>query len=95
MSQGAHRLVTTNVGDLNANSATTDVDTIAPVINDMANRSGSLTGNQRQSYNSFLNDSNDSPGTPRNSLWIYTSCLSYGCSNTQLSLLEWLGRLCH
>ncbi len=87
---GVHRLVTTNIGDVNSHSATGAVDTVAPVINDVAGRSGPLTGNQRPTYNSFLDPSSNTPGTPANQMWMYTSCLSFGCTG-DASTSQWDG----
>jgi hypothetical protein len=87
----ANKLVTTDIQDANANGAAGQVDTLAPVINQMADKSGALVGDQRGSYNSFLNPADDAQGSASNQLWMYTSCLSYGCGTSSSSTSYWDG----
>jgi hypothetical protein len=72
---GVDKLITTDIRDLDGAGARGTVDTIAPVINQMADRSGDNSGNQRASYAGFLAEG----GGAGNDIWMYTSCLSYGC----------------
>ena len=55
-------------------------DTMAVLVNDMANRPGTgYEGDQRGNYDGFLKGEYGIEGSAPRSLWLYTSCQSYGC----------------
>jgi hypothetical protein len=54
------------------------IDILAPAVNLIADREGRFRGDQRPAYDGFLSRPSR-PGDPPNELWMYTSCLSYGC----------------
>jgi hypothetical protein len=56
------------------------IDILSPVVNDVVGLEGtSVSGDQRPEYDAYLGAGRD--GT-RNSLWLYTSCRSYGCGDS-------------
>jgi hypothetical protein len=55
-------------------------DTMAVLVNNMANRPGTgYEGDQRGNYDGFLRGEYGAEGSAPKSLWLYTSCQSYGC----------------
>ena len=84
---GVDKLVTTDIGDAEGHDAVGQVDTLVPLINQMADKSGELAGNQRSTYESFLGS--DGAGASKR-LWMYTSCQSYGCKDSP-STPQWNG----
>jgi len=83
---GVTKLVTANQTDLanvGGTAAKAYTDIVTPVVNDIANRQ---TGtDQSPLYSSFLNPANNAPGTAANQLWMYTSCMSYSCNESEVS----------
>lgn len=63
-------LVTANIKDAKNHQATNDINWLAPIVNQMDDKSG---GNQRSTYDEFLGLN------PNNRVWLYTSCSSHGC----------------
>jgi hypothetical protein len=81
---GLRRLVTTSIEYAKAQGggrggALGYTDLLAPVINQMISHGKST----RPSYDEFLDPARNTPGSARNQLWLYTSCLSYGCSGAE------------
>jgi glycosyl hydrolase family 123 len=81
---GLRRLVTASIEAAKADGGGWDgalgyTDLLTPVINDMIGASGS----RRPSYDEYLDPARDRPGTARNELWLYTSCLSFSCSGAE------------
>ncbi len=73
-------LVTTNVEDATTNGASSAIDMITPLVNEVDDRTPddySLLpgGNDRPSYDAFL-------AQPGKELWLYESCMSDGCGGT-------------
>jgi len=68
------------------------IDILSPVVNNVAGLEGTeVPGDQRPEYDAYLGSGQD--GT-RNSLWLYTSCRSYGCgdsSDDSLLTVGWPG----
>jgi hypothetical protein len=71
----ARILITATIGQVNKMKKRSVPNLIVPVVQHMYGPpSGPLAGNQRSTYASFLRIS------PRNQVWMYTSCMSEGCS---------------
>ncbi|MGC4115383.1 MAG: DUF4091 domain-containing protein [Myxococcales bacterium] len=68
-------LVTTTIQEAQQQGVLGSIDVLAPVINQMHDKSGTYGGSQRSKYNSFLT-------TPGNKLLWYQSCMSEGCSSS-------------
>jgi hypothetical protein len=67
-------LITSTIDNADRFGATSLIDTMVPIVNEMDDKPGSqYSGNQRSKYGTFLQD-------PRNRLWMYTSCETEGCS---------------
>lgn len=76
-------LVTTNIDDATANTVTSSIDILVPLINHLDARRGRFAGNQRAKYDSFLS------GTPRKEVWMYQSCASHGCAGESQDDTGW------
>ncbi len=73
-------LITSTIDNADRFGATSLIDTMVPIVNEMDDKPGSssYSGNQRSNYQAFLTD-------PRNRLWMYTSCESEGCTGDSSS----------
>ncbi|HEY3451192.1 MAG TPA: glycoside hydrolase domain-containing protein [Myxococcales bacterium] len=67
-------LVTTTVQQAQQQGVLGSIDILAPVINEMHDKSGTFGGDQRSKYDAFLT-------TPGKKLLWYQSCMSEGCSS--------------
>jgi Domain of unknown function (DUF4091) len=66
-------LVTTSIQQVDAHRAASYIDTLTPNPQELADKPGNpLAGDQRGRYDTFLR-------RPGRRLWLYTSCISYGC----------------
>lgn len=73
---GLDVLITSTIQNANRFDATSLIDILVPIVNEMDDKLGigsPYAGNQRSKYNPFLSQ-------PGNRLWLYTSCMSHGCS---------------
>jgi len=78
------KLITTSIRDAQtkgggSSGALRYTDLLTPPINYMIDG----TSSQRPLYDSFLDPTTNAPGTAANELWLYTSCLSYSCNETE------------
>jgi glycosyl hydrolase family 123 len=84
---GLATLITTTIQNAKRFDATSLIDIIVPIVNEMDDKTGTgspYAGNQRSKYNPFLSE-------PGNRLWLYTSCESHGCSGDPGSDPYWRG----
>lgn len=73
-------LVTAAIQNAKLYGDTTKIDLLVPLINSMDGKVAFQNvppGNQRREYDDFLAQD---PTLPPNRLWMYTSCMSYGCN---------------
>jgi hypothetical protein len=79
---GVRKLVTSSIRNAETQGATSQINTLAPLINHIAYPGG---GNQRSSYDNFLS------GDSSRELWLYNSCRSHGCSGVPVDSRETVG----
>lgn len=80
---GIRKLVTATIQDARqfggrqggSGSFLHQIDILVPIVNDLAGLGGEYSDDQRPRYDVYLRNR---PGV-RKSLWLYTSCMSYGC----------------
>ena len=80
-------LITTTIDNADRFGATSLIDTMVPIVNEMHDKPGTgsgYSGNQRPNYDAFLAD-------PRNRLWMYTSCETEGCAGDPSTDPYWVG----
>jgi glycosyl hydrolase family 123 len=79
-------LITATINNARKFNATSLIDTLVPIVNEMHDKPGNsqYSGNQRRHYNAFLEDS-------RNRLWTYTSCETEGCGDAPTPEPYWIG----
>jgi hypothetical protein len=78
-------LITSNIRAARSFGAADLIDLIVPIVNELDDKPGaSFSGNQRASYNGFLQDQD-------NELWTYSSCESHGCGNAPTPQPYWIG----
>ncbi|HYT30810.1 MAG TPA: glycoside hydrolase domain-containing protein [Actinomycetota bacterium] len=80
-------LITTTIDNADRFGATSLIDTMVPIVNEVHDKPGTgsgYSGNQRPNYDGFLTD-------PRNRLWMYTSCETEGCAGDPSTDPYWVG----
>ena len=89
---GVPILVTSPIQDAQASGSVATPDILATIANWMDNApccDARFVGNQRDAYDSFLAD--DTPGTARNQVWLYTMCYTWGCGHPEGEGGYWRG----
>ena len=88
---GVRKLVTTTIQDARQfgggpggqGSLLHHIDILVPIVNEVAGVKGTdVYGNQRPKYNPYLTERRDGV---RKTLWLYTSCESYGCTGAPIN----------
>jgi Domain of unknown function (DUF4091) len=71
-SPGMRTLSTSNITETAERGLVDSLDILVPVVNHMDAPRGQYSGNQRQRYDSFIENGGE--------MWMYQSCMSHGCS---------------